>query len=62
VVCNLRDRAGFSIQDLAPRAGLTPVRLAAIERDRAGAVSREEIEALARVVLHRLLIVGLEGL
>lgn len=62
VVCNLRERAGFTIQELAPRAGLTPARLAAIEHDCAGTVTREEIEALARVVIRRLLIVGLEGL
>ena len=62
VVCNLRERAGFTIQELAPRAGLTPARLAAIEHDCAGTVTREEIESLARVVIRRLLIVGLEGL
>lgn len=62
VVCNLRERAGFSVHELAPRAGLTPARLAAIEHDCAGTVTREEIEALARVVFRRLLIVGLEGL
>ena len=61
-MCNLRERAGFTTQELAPRAGMTPARLAAIEHDCAGRVSREEIEALARVTLARLVVAGLEGL